>query len=83
VKKKFDILFLLGYGIGNAIQMLYAVEYCIKSGKKTGLFLNNIAASFVSYLRESYGEDIILNSIDGVTTTNLVHSWLYQDKLPA
>ncbi|MEI9962759.1 MAG: glycosyltransferase family 9 protein [Limisphaerales bacterium] len=69
-------------GIGNAVEMLYAVEYCIKNGKKTGVFFNKVSASFVTYLKESYGTRVVLDGLDGVTTANLIHSWLYVDSLP-
>ena len=81
--KTFDILFLVDRGIGNAIELLYAVEYCILGGMKTGLFLGNISQTFVNYLRDSYGGAVIVDDLRGVSTTNLVHSWLYEGAITA
>ena len=81
--KHFDILFLVDTGIGNAIELLYAVEYCILNGKKTGLCLGRISRSFVSYLRESYGSAVIVDDLSGISTSVLVHSWLYEGKVSA
>lgn len=76
---KVDILFLVDTGIGNALEMLYAVEYCLRQGKLAAIFCNRIAPSFVSYLRDCYGEEVVLASLDGVSTEHLIHSWLYKD----
>jgi ADP-heptose:LPS heptosyltransferase len=77
--KKFDIFFLVDSGIGNALEMLYALEYCIRQGKKTGIYLSKISSSFISYLTESYGNNIIVDDIDNVETTNLIHSFTCQE----
>ena len=78
-----DILFLIDDGIGNAIEMLYAVEHCIMNGRRTGVFLSKSSPSFVSYLRECYGSEVVLDGEGGVHATNLVHSWLYTERISA
>ncbi len=77
---KYDILFLVDGGIGNVLEALYAVEYCIDRGKKTGVYIHTLSKSFVNFLRKSYGPEVILSSIDGVSTVNLVHSFTYYDR---
>ena|GEM_PF-4431254 len=79
--RKFDVLFLVADGIGNVLEALYALEYCIHNSKNTGLVLSNIPASFVKFLRSSYGADVILDTAEGVTASHLVHSWLFRDRI--
>lgn len=76
-KGKFDIFFLVESGIGNAIQVLYALEYCLHNGIKAGIGLNKISRSFVEFLKESYGQDIVFDETKGIQTTNLVQSFTY------
>ena len=77
--KKFDIFFLVDSGIGNAIEMLYALEHCMHVGARAGIFMNKISASFIKYVQDCYGGDVVLDDIDGVTTTNLVQSFTFHD----
>ena len=77
--RKFDILFLVESGIGNALEMLYALEYCLHQQVKCAIVLNKISGSFVKYLQQCYGDDVILTTTDNLTTCNLVHSFTYQD----
>lgn len=76
----FDIFFLVESGIGNAIQILYAVEYCLHNNKKTGVFLNKMPVSFVDYVRACYGNNVVVNNIDNIKTTNLVHSFTFEEE---
>lgn len=76
---KYDILFLVDSGIGNAIETLYSVEYCLKNNVKVGIFLNKISNSFQEYLLDCYGSDVVLFSLENVETKHLVHSFTYQD----
>jgi hypothetical protein len=80
-KRQYDIFFLVESGIGNALEVLYAVEYCLKNNRKAGIFLNRIAPSFTEYIRECYGEDVVPVSLDGIETTNLVHSFTFTDRV--
>lgn len=76
---KYDILFLVDGGIGNVLEALYAVEYCIHGGKKTGVYIHTLSKSFINFLRKSYGPEVILESLAGVSTVHLVHSFTYYD----
>lgn len=76
---KYDILFLVDSGIGNAIETLYSVEYCLKNKIKVGIFLNKISKSFQNYLLDCYGEEVILFSLENIKTKHLVHSFTYHD----
>lgn len=78
---KFDVLFLIDSGIGNALEAFYAVEYCLESGAKTGVFLFEINKSFQEYLRDCYGEQVILKSLENVETRHLIHSFTYCGKI--
>ena len=73
MKKHFNILFLADSGIGNAIEALYAVEYCLKQGVDAAIFLNKVNKSFQLYLHECYG-NVILNDLNGVSCKYLIHS---------
>lgn len=75
----YEIFFLVESGIGNAIEVLYAVEYCLHNKIKTGIYLNKISASFIAYIRSCYGEDVVVSNIDNISTKNLVQSFTYQD----
>ena len=77
--KEYEIIVLVDSGIGNAIEALYAVEYCLENNKKVGIFLNNISQSFQNYLSECYGNEVILNSLDKIKTNVLLHSFTYHD----
>ena len=76
---KYDIFFLIDGGIGNVLECLYAVEYCIVNKKKTGLYIKNLSKSFVEFLRKSYGAHVVLGSLENLTTTNLIHSFTFYD----
>ncbi|MBY0424576.1 MAG: hypothetical protein K2Q22_02980 [Cytophagales bacterium] len=78
----FDILFLVGSGIGNVIETLYAVEYVLSRPEiRVGIYVEKVPQSFISYLKSCYGS-IILTEVEGVTCTNLVHSLTVERYLP-
>lgn len=79
MNKHYDIIFLVEVAIGNTLEVLYAVEYCLKNNVKAGILLNKMNFSFQEYLRKCYGNDVILISSEGVSTTNLVHTFIYTD----
>ena len=71
----YDIVFLIGGGIGNAIEALYAVEYCLNVGSmKIGLHVSGVPDSFREYLRKCY-LDILIDRIDGIATKRLVQAF--------
>lgn len=77
--EQYDIIILVDSGIGNAIEALYSVEYCMKNNKKIGIFLNKINQSFQNYLKECYGSEIILENLSNKKANYLLHSFTYQD----
>ena len=77
-QQNYDLIILVDSGIGNAIQALYTVEYCLENKVKVGIFLNKVSTSFQSYLRACYGEDVILRSLHDIYTKNLIQSFTYQ-----
>ncbi len=79
--KEFEVVLLADAGIGNAIEALYAVEYCIANKIKTGIFLNRVNASFQNYLRTCYGEEVVLRSLENCKTRHLIHSFTYQEEI--
>jgi len=81
MKDKFDILFLVESGIGNTLEVLYAVEYCLKNKIRAGLVLNKINASFFEYIKRCYGDDVIMAYTKGISTRNLVHSFTYESQI--
>ena len=38
MKKQYDILFLSELAIGNTLEMMYAIEYCLKVGAKAAIY---------------------------------------------
>lgn len=78
----YDIIFLLGGGIGNIIEALYAVEYCVNNNVRTGILFGNINKSFKQYLHECYDNVIISDElINNIFTINLIHSFAFQDHI--
>jgi len=77
--KKYDIVFLVEWAIGNTIEVLYAVEYCIKNSIKTGIVLNKLNKAFKDYLKLCYGEEIIIENKTDIFATNLVHVFIHYD----
>ena len=73
----FDIIWLLGKGIGNVIEALYSIEYCLSLNKKCGVCLEDIPSSFVEYLRKCY-PDLIIENESSASCENVIHSWLYE-----
>ena len=80
MSKKYDVVWLLGEGIGNVIEALYSVEYCLKLGLKCGVILHNIPTSFTQYVSSCYQTLIVENS-SAISTKHLVHSWLYRNEI--
>jgi len=78
-ENKYDIFFLVDGGIGNVLEAMYAVEYCIMNKKKTGVYISKLSRSFVAFLRKSYGPGVFPVSLENLTTTHLVHSFTYYD----
>lgn len=79
-ESKYDVFFLVSSGIGNAIETLYAVEYCLENNVKVGIYLNEISKSFTEYIRDCYGSDVVAVSLDNIHTTNFIQSFTYMDK---
>ncbi len=79
--KEYDVVLLVDSGIGNAIQALYSLEYCLQNKAKTGIFLNKINASFQNYLKDCYGTEVILDSLKECSAKNLIHSFTYQEEI--
>ncbi len=77
---KYDILFLIDSGIGNALEALYAVEYCLNVGVSVAIHLGYISGSFQDYLSECYGDCILRKSPNGLKTKHLIHSFTSWDK---
>jgi ADP-heptose:LPS heptosyltransferase len=77
--ERYDVIWLLGQGIGNVLEALYSVELAIKRGVKCGVFFHNVSSSFSNYLEECYPHVILKDS--NVHAKHLIHSWLYEDKI--
>jgi len=81
MKEKFDILFFIESGIGNVVEALYAVEYCLNANVKAGVVLNKISPSFQEYLKRCYGDEVVLTTTKNISTINLVHSFTYESQI--
>jgi ADP-heptose:LPS heptosyltransferase len=75
--RNLDVLFLVDGGIGNVLEALYAVEYCLANKKKTGVYIHSLNRSFVSFLSRGYGADTILDSLENISTEFLIQSFTY------
>lgn len=80
-ESNYKVLILVDAGIGNAIQALYAVEYCLHNNIRVGIYLGKVNKSFQDYLLDCYGSDVILNSLKNSSTHYLIHSFTYQEKI--
>jgi ADP-heptose:LPS heptosyltransferase len=78
---KYDVLFLSKKAIGNTLEMLYAVEYCLHNDIKAAIYIDEPNQSFLHYLEDCYGKDVILSTIDGLSVKNLIHTFLIDEKL--
>jgi len=79
--KRYDILFLSEKAIGNTIEMLYAVEYCLANSIKVGIYIKDANLSFKKYLQECYGKEVILDNYENIIVENLVHTFIVNNKL--
>lgn len=75
MNRKFEIVILVGGGIGNVLQALYAFEYCIRANIHVALKIDSIGVAFLDFLKSSYGENRIFKNSDNISTTNLIHSF--------
>jgi len=81
MSRNYDILFVSEAAIGNTLEMLYALEYCLVNGVNAAICLKKINRSFEVYLKRCYGENAVLSSLDGVRTTNLVHPFIVEERM--
>ncbi|MBI2270825.1 MAG: hypothetical protein HYU69_10795 [Bacteroidetes bacterium] len=79
--KKVEVLIIADAGIGNAIQALYAVEYCLYNKVNVCIYLNKVNKSFQNYLTDCYSNAVILLSLENISTKYLIHSFTYQEKI--
>ena len=77
----YQVLILVDSGIGNALEALYALEYCLRMGVKAAIFLNTISASFQNYLARCYSADVILKNLNEVSAEYLLHSFTFEDRV--
>jgi ADP-heptose:LPS heptosyltransferase len=80
-KAKYDVFFLADSGIGNAVEILYAIEYCMQNNRKAGVYFNNISRSFLKYAQSCYGADVVVDNLENIATINLVHFFALEDKI--
>lgn len=79
---QYDIVFMVSSGIGNVLEMLYAVEYVMhKPELKVGMYIEKVPKSFLEYLKSCYPE-IIIEDTTGVKTKHLVHSLTVEKHIP-
>ena len=81
MKKNYDIIFLSQQAIGNTIEMLYAIEYCLVNNIKVGIYISKPNKSFKDYLVKCYGEDVILDSQKDIVVDNIIHTCIFEDKI--
>lgn len=77
----YDVLILVDSGIGNALEALYAVEYCMNRGVKVGFFMGGINKSFREYVKECYGDEVVVSFLSGIRVKSLIHSFTYQERI--
>jgi len=63
------------------IEALYAVEYAMSRSLNVGIFMAEINESFKTYLRNCYGDTIVLDAVDTIHTKHLIHSFTFPDRL--
>ena len=57
--EKYDVFWLIGGGIGNIIESLYSIEYCLMQNLKVGILIESCPESFYKYIKLCYGHIII------------------------
>lgn len=77
--KRYDLIFMVDAGIGNAIQALYAVEYALNLKLKVGFYMASINQSFQNFIDKSY-PNLVINSLEDIHTKYLIHGFTYQKK---
>jgi len=75
-----QVLFILGAGIGNVIEALYAVEGCLDKKVKTRVYLHNVNISFKLFLSNCY-PGVIIDEISGLSCETLIHSFCVEIKM--
>jgi len=78
--KKYDILFLSETAIGNTLEMMYAIEYCLKNGVNAAIYIENANKSFKTYLQKCYGNQVVLDSVENIKVKNLIHTFIVHKK---
>jgi len=79
--EEFDVLILADSGIGNAIQALYPLEYCLANNVRVGIYLNRVNNSFQNYLKDCYGGHVVLSTLENCKTKYLIQSFTFQEKI--
>jgi ADP-heptose:LPS heptosyltransferase len=79
MENKYDVFWVIGDGIGNIIEALYSIEYCLRLNLKIGVTIKNTNESFSNYLKECY-PSIIIDDTNNIQTNTLIHSWLIKEK---
>ena len=81
MKKHYDIIYLSEVAIGNTLEMLYAIEYCLKNSVKVAIHIKSANLSFLEYLQKCYGDEVVVSSLENISVTNLVHTFLIGEKV--
>jgi len=81
MNKQYEVLFLSELAIGNTLEMLYAVEYCLENDIKVAIHINKANQSFLEYIQKCYGKDVVLDSLENISVTNLIHTFIVEKKV--
>lgn len=81
MKLEYDVLFLSEAAIGNTLEMMYAIEYCIHNDVKVAIHIHQANKSFEEYLRKCYGSEVILSSLENISVKNLIHTFIVGRKV--
>lgn len=65
---------MVGAGIGNVLESLYAVEYCIRKSVNVALYILDVPESFKTFIKNSYS-NIYCDDLGKISCNNLIHSF--------
>ncbi len=78
----FDTLIIVDSGVGNALESLYAIEYCLANNITAGIYMADINQSFQQHVKKCYGEKIMIPSLENISARNVIHCFTYQNDFP-
>lgn len=78
---KYTLIILVELGMGNTLEALYALEYCLRQEVRACIVANKVNKAFVNYLKACYGEDVVFDTQHGLSCQYLLHGFTFEDDI--